>query len=88
MKHFYLKNSTIHFAFSLKDLGEESLLNTVHKFVAILGSIPSRMIVDRYLKLKSEDCILYSEECVDFKIHKEMSQICVYFHGRRIAHAF
>ena len=48
---FTLRTQRYTFAFSLKDLGEESLLNTVHKFVAILGHIPSRMIVDRYLKL-------------------------------------
>ena len=28
--------------------------------------------LDRYLKWKSENCILYSEEGVDFKIHKEI----------------
>ena len=56
----YIKNSTYTFDFPLRDIGEESRSNLVHKFVATLGHKSSRIMVDRDFKLigaKVAECL-------------------------------
>ena len=58
---FKSKTQRYIFAFPLKDFEEESLVHAVHKFVATLGHIPSRMIVDQYFKLILGKVVEYLE---------------------------
>ena len=56
---FKLKTQRYIFAFPLKYFEEGSLVHVVHKFVATLGRIPSRMIVDQYFKLVLGNVVEY-----------------------------